>query len=253
MTTAVMVGCEPMSHAAGSPVGVLALHGFTGSPASMRQIADAACERGFDVELPRLPGHGTTLDEMLTTSWADWATEVERAYVALADRTDRVVVTGLSMGGTLTLWLALRYPALAGIVCINPATQLRDDTPVAMIDEYVEDGFVILPGGGNDIADPDAVDIGYDGTPLPCLRSLIVDGIAPITGRFAELTMPLRLMTSRHDHVVPIADSEHLAATYGGPVEHTWLERSYHVATRDHDRDLVAAAAVDFVERVAGS
>jgi carboxylesterase len=62
--------------------------------------------------------------------------------------------------------------------------------------------------------------------------------------------MPLRLFTSRHDHVVEPADSEHLAATYGGAVEHTWLERSYHVATRDHDRDLVIAETIAFAERV---
>ena len=62
--------------------------------------------------------------------------------------------------------------------------------------------------------------------------------------------MPLRLFTSRQDHVVPTDDSTFLAATYGGPVEHTWLERSYHVATRDFDRDVVFAESVDFVRRV---
>ena len=62
--------------------------------------------------------------------------------------------------------------------------------------------------------------------------------------------MPLRLFTSRQDHVVTPSDSEHLVATYGGPLEHTWLERSYHVATLDHDRDVVLAGSVAFVERL---
>jgi carboxylesterase len=59
--------------------------------------------------------------------------------------------------------------------------------------------------------------------------------------------MPLRLFTSRNDHVVDPGDSEHLAATWGGTVEHTWLERSYHVATRDYDRDLIIGEALVFV------
>ena len=72
----------------------------------------------------------------------------------------------------------------------------------------------------------------------------------PITDRFGELTVPLRLFTSRQDHVVPPSDSEHLATTWGGPVLHTWLERSYHVATLDFDRDTVIDGTVDFVRSV---
>ena len=117
-----------------------------------------------------------------------------------------------------------------------------------MLDDFLDDGIEIVPGEGSDIADPDVVDIAYAGTPLAPLMSLLLDGVAPITDRFGELTMPLRLFTSRNDHVVDPADSEHLAAHYGGPVEHTWLERSYHVATRDYDRDLIVAEIVAFVD-----
>lgn len=239
-----------MSHAAGSPVGVLAVHGFTGSPASMRGIAEAMVAAGFDVELPRLPGHGTTIDDMLTTSWHDWSGEVDRSWCALAERTDRVVVVGQSVGATLALWVALEHPETAGLVCINPPTRMRDADTMAMIDELIEDGPAVVPGEGSDIADPDETDIAYPGTPLVPLRSLLFDGIAPITGRFGELTMPLRLFTSRQDHVVEPADSEYLAAEYGGPVDHIWLERSYHVATRDYDRHAITDGAVAFVREL---
>ena len=61
--------------------------------------------------------------------------------------------------------------------------------------------------------------------------------------------MPLLLFTSRQDHVVEPRQSEHLARTYGGSVDHRWLERSYHVATQDYDRHDIVAAAVDFAMR----
>jgi carboxylesterase len=64
------------------------------------------------------------------------------------------------------------------------------------------------------------------------------------------LTMPLLLITSRQDHVVEPANSEHLAATHGGEVEHVWLERSYHVATVDFDAADINRRAADFVARV---
>lgn len=244
-------GAEPLSHVAGAPLGVLAVHGFTGNPFSMRGVAEAMIAAGFDVELPRLPGHGTTIDDMLTTGWNDWAAEVDRARSALAARVDRVVIVGQSMGATLALWSALTRPGVAGLVCINPPTRMRDPETMAMLEEFIDDGLTVVPGEGSDIADPESFDVAYDGTPLAPLYSMFHDGIALITDRFGELTMPLRVFTSRHDHVVEPSDSEFLAATHGGPVEHVWLERSYHVATRDYDRTELVAGAVAFVEDLA--
>ncbi len=71
-TPHVMPGAEPMSHEGTTDVGVLVLHGFTGNPISMRGLADAMVAAGHSVEMPRLPGHGTTIDDMLDTTWADW-------------------------------------------------------------------------------------------------------------------------------------------------------------------------------------
>lgn len=246
----VMPGCAALSHGAGSHAGVLVLHGFTGNPSSVRGVADSMIAAGFDVELPRLPGHGTVVDDMLGTGWADWYGETKLAIDALAARVDQVVLLGQSMGATLALAAALEHPDIAGLVCINPATRSRDRETMEMIDEFVEDGLVVVPGEESDIADPDSSDIAYAGTPLVPLLSLVNDGIEPISGRFDALMMPLRLFTSRQDHVVDPGDSEHLAATYGGPVEHTWLERSYHVATLDFDRALVLQESVAFVRKV---
>ena len=89
---------EPWSHRATDEgaAGVLALHGFTGNPSSMRGFAQAMAGGGLHVELPRLPGHGTTVDEMLSTGWADWTAEVDAAYRRLAERAGRIVVAGLA-------------------------------------------------------------------------------------------------------------------------------------------------------------
>jgi len=253
MMVEVMAGAEPMSHEGEGGVGVLVLHGFTGNPSSVRIQAQALADAGHHVELPRLPGHGTTVEEMITTGWSDWSGEVLDAYDRLAARCDRVVVAGLSMGGSLTLWVALQRPDTAGIVCVNPATVPQPPEVLEMLDEMIADGMVIVPGIGSDIADPDAVEIAYEGTPLQPLVSFQHEGLASITDRFGELAMPLLLITSRQDHVVEPNNSEHLAATHGGAVEHVWLERSYHVATQDFDRHDIAARMLAFVERIAGS
>ena len=248
----IMPGAEPMSHEGSGAIGVLVLHGFTGNPSSMRGLAESLAELGHHVEMPLLPGHGTTVEEMMETGWVDWTGEVATAHERLAARVDAVVVMGLSMGGSLTLWSAFNLPDIAGIVCVNPATMPQSPEMLEMMREMVADGTAVVPGIGSDIADPDVVETAYDGTPLVPLLSFMDEGVEPMSDRYGDLTMPLLLITSRQDHVVEPSNSEHLAATHGGDVEHVWLERSYHVATQDFDRDDINQLAAEFTARVAG-
>ena len=243
----ILAGAEALSHCPdGNAGGVLAVHGFTGSPSSMAGVAAAMSEAGLHVEVPRLPGHGTHVADMVPTQWNDWAEEVANAYQRLASRTERIIIVGQSMGGTLALWTALHHPGVRGLVLVNPVTEPQPADVRAMIGELLADGTEAVPGIGSDIAEPGVVEVSYPDTPVAPLISLLDDGVTPITGRYAELTMPLLLFTSCQDHVVDPSQSEHLARTYGGEVDHRWLDRSYHVATQDYDRHDLIAAAVDF-------
>lgn len=250
MTEPIIPGADAWSHVADSDRGALVLHGFTGNPGSMRGLAEAFADAGYHVEMPRLPGHGTTIEDMLTTGWADWSAAADEAYLTLAQRCRSVVVAGLSMGGSLTLWVAGQHPDIAGIVCVNPATQPQPDEVLQMLDGLVEGGTTVMPGIGSDIADPDTHESAYPGTPLPCLLDFMRSGLAVIAPTYESLRMPLLLLNSPQDHVVEPAQSEYLATHYGGPIERVTLERSFHVATQDYDKDLIFAESVAFANRV---
>jgi carboxylesterase len=242
-------GAEPFS-AAGGEDGVLVVHGFTGSPQSLHGLAEAFAAAGFTVELPRLPGHGTSIEEMATTSWDDWSRAAEEAYDDLAARTRRVVVAGLSMGGTLALWLATRHPEIAGLVLVNA---LADATPLAdargAAQSALEQGMPFLPGIGSDIADPSAQEVAYEGVPSACLVSLI-DAATELGPRLREIAMPALVFHSLQDHVVARESRELIESSLAGPVEIVELERSYHVATLDYDREEIERRSVEFARRV---
>jgi carboxylesterase len=248
-------GAEPWSHVAESAdaPGALVLHGFTGNPGSMRGLAEAFAAAGFHAEMPRLPGHGTTIDEMLDTRWADWAGEAEAAYQSLASRCGRVVVAGLSMGGSLTLRVGADHPEVLGLVCVNPATQPQPAEVLGLLEGMLADGTTVMPGIGSDIADPDSSESAYPGTPIAPLLSFMTDGLVPLAERYADIMTPLLLMTSPQDHVVDPAQSDFLAQHYGGPVERVSLDRSFHVATQDYDKELIFARSVEFATRVTGA
>lgn len=248
--TALIPGAEPWSHHGSSAHGALVVHGFTGNPGSVRGVAEALAAAGYHVEMPLLPGHGTVMEDMLPTRWADWSAAVEEAYRALAARAQKVVAVGLSMGGALTLRLGADHPEIAGLVCVNPVTAPHPQEVLDALQGMLDAGETVMPGIGSDIADPDAHETAYAGTPLAALLSLMVDGARPLPSEFPGMRQPLLLMNSPQDHVVPPAASELLASTYGGPVQRISLDRSYHVATQDYDKELIFAATVAFADRV---
>jgi carboxylesterase len=244
---AIIPGCEPWS-ADGDEVGVLVVHGFTASPQTMLGLAQAFGAAGFTVDAPLLPGHGTSVDDMITTGWPDWSAAAEAAYEALAARCEKVVVAGLSMGGALTTWLAARHREIAGIVCINPLA-VRSQAIVDLANEQLEAGTDRFPAIAGDVADPAGREKAYDATPLAPLVSL-QEGVGDVEPLLGDITCPVLLMTSPQDHVVPPTDSDALALAVAGPVERVTLERSYHVATLDYDRDLIAERAIAFARKV---
>jgi carboxylesterase len=249
----VLPGCEPWSSPDGGPHGVLVLHGFTGSPVSMRPLAEALAAAGFAVELPRLPGHGTSPEDLALTTFDDWLAEAERALGVLQRRCaeGRVVVAGLSMGGALTLALGTTHPELAGIIPIN-APCVGPEGLAEGLHAMLAEGVEVMDSIGGDIADPDADEASYDQTPLRPLASMLEAGDA-VRARLADIRCPVLVITSRQDHVVPPTDSDVIAASVSGPVERLFLEKSYHVATLDYDKAEVEAAAVAFATRVTGA
>ena len=249
MSYAVMPGAEAWSHIGSGDVGALVVHGFTGNPSSMREIAEVFGSAGYHVELPRLAGHGTSVEEMMDTRWADWTRDAENALAELRKRCSKIVVVGLSMGGAITLWLASRHADLAGIICVNPTTK-SSPTKLAGARLAVKTGKKSLPAIGSDIADPAVKESSYDATPLAAAVSLFADGLKPLSKKYGSIKVPLLLVTSKNDHVVNPEESDFLAKKYAGSVERVFLDRSFHVATQDYEKDVIHQRALEFAKRV---
>ena len=245
-----MQGAEPWS-AAGGADGVLVLHGFTGNPQSMRPLAEALAAAGYTVELPLLPGHGTSLDDMLPTRWEDWSGAAEAHFQALASRCDHVAVVGLSMGGALTSWLAARHPHLSRIAVVQPLVHAIDAESRAGIQSLVDAGTETFDAIGSDIKKEGTVEAAYPGTPLAPLLSLF-EGADEVEAKLADIHCPVLVLSSREDHVVESVSGDVLGDGASGPVERVWLEDSYHVATLDNDAPLIEARVVAFVGSVFG-
>ncbi len=246
MTTAILPGCEPFE-AVGGDIGVLVLHGFTGNPSSMRPLAEFLAADGFTVSLPRLPGHGTSVADMMTTSWVDWTRAALEAYDDLAARTTRVAVVGLSMGGGLSAYVAQRRD-VGAVVFINPLVKPPVPEMIDGLNQLIEAGLTTIDAIGSDVKREGVSELAYNATPLACAKSLF-DGIGEVYEALASIVAPSLLLSSREDHVVTADNGDDLVARVRGPIERVWLENSFHVATIDNDQPVVQALTRDFIHK----
>lgn len=243
-------GAEPLSHDSG-PLGVLLSHGFTGSPASMRPWGQHLADRGHTVRVPRLPGHGTTWQDLNTVGWDDWYGEVDRSLTELRERCDRVAVCGLSMGGSLALRLAqVRPDDVDALVLVNPGIAIKD--PRLTLLPVLKHVVPSLPGIGNDIKKPGADETGYNRTPLRALSSLL-SGWSQVRADLGRVEAPLLMFRSTDDHVV---DEISLGLIRAGvrsvPAEYVTLTNSFHVATLDFDAPMIFERSAEFIEAQLG-
>ena len=225
--------------------GALVLHGLTGSPQGVAGLGAALGAAGFDVEMPLLPGHGTSPEDLVACGWHDWAAAAEAAYRRLAARSGPVVAVGLSVGGALAASVASGNPEVLGLAVVNPLVDPPAEDFLDTLERFLAAGERFLPGVGGDVADPEAREVAYDRLPVAAVLSLS-RGLVALRPRLADVRCPVLILTSRHDHVVPSVSSDVLAGAVSGPVERVWLERSQHVATLDLDRDELERRIVEF-------
>src|SRR5215813_3631433 len=223
-----MPGAEPFTHPGGS-TGVLLCHGFTGTPASLRPWADQLAAAGLTVSLPRLPGHGTTWQDMQHTRWEDWYAEVDRAYEELRGHANEIFVMGLSMGGCLALRMAeLRGDGVAGLVLVNPS--VTADTRLFLLAPALKFVLPSLKGITSDIKKEQTSELGYDRIPVKAAATL--PGLWKITqSQLPDVTQPVLVYHSTVDHVVGPGSLQVLRrALPAGQLEVRELPDSYHVA-----------------------
>jgi carboxylesterase len=230
----------------GGSTGVVLCHGFTGSPGSLRPWAEFLAKAGLSVWLPRLPGHGTTWQEMAHTRWEDWYAEVDRAFDELRAHSDEIFVMGLSMGACLALRLAeLRGPAISGLVLVNPS--VTADTRLFLLAPVLKFVVPSLKGITSDIKKDKVSEAGYERVPVKAAATL--PGLWRITqAHLSDVTQPVLVYHSTVDHVVGPASLGVLRdALPGRQLEVRECPDSYHVATLDNDAEAIFAGSLEFV------
>jgi carboxylesterase len=220
----------------GNEVGCLILHGFTGTPQNVRPLADYLARRGLAVSVPRIAGHGTTVQDLDATGPGDWLGSAEQALADLRSRCATVFVAGISLGGTYTLELARRHQDLAGVVVMAaPVLDLEALNPV--VEDPNRTAANDLGAGG----------ITYLEMPLNALeRGMGL--IKQVRDGLSEVTAPALLIYGDTDQIVDKANGpfvlDQIASTDKRLLP---LPDSAHELTLDVDRERIMVEVYDFI------
>lgn len=252
----VKAGCEPFA-AEGSGdnarIGVVVIHGFTGSPDSSVPWARYLNARGYRVNAIRLPGHGTTWQDANTKRLSDLRAAATDAFDEMRDACDQVFLFAQSFGCTLALQLAGERPdQVAGLALVNPwvradgvASWQKYLAPLQRFLPYVTKS---LPGVASDIADPSSTELGYDRIPVVLVADTLNSAFHDLRGVLPKVSAPIQLSLSTVDHVLAANNAELIRAQVHSPIEEVSLGRSYHVATLDFDAEMIFENSVRFIQ-----
>ncbi len=232
----------------GDETGCLVLHGFTGTPANIRVVADKLAEAGYTVYAPLLSGHGTTLRDMDAQTGDIWVNDAMQAYDRLVDAgCTRIFLLGLSMGGILCA-LAAQQRQCDGLVLMSTPFRMRRYLRNAMRMSPALKYLITQTGTARRTQDPYAQ--GYPGVPLRKLRDLDELTLRARGGLY-KLECPILILQSGLDNRVDMKSVP--IAQYGvrsKDVTAILLQHSPHGCSYGPERDLVAAYCLEFVQRI---
>ena len=228
-------------------IGIVLVHGFTGSPAAMRPWAEYLNTRGYSVRVPRLPGHATKPADLNNVKWQEWPAKVAFEIAELQKHCSQIFVTGLSMGGGTTLNIAASHgEKLSGIILVNPMIHVRGVTPTLayLISRVIKFGKSV----GNDIKRKGVTEYSYDKLPFRGIHQLL--SMLKITrAALPNIKVPMQLFHSVDDHTLPVSNTEIIMKEIGSTTKsRIELLNSYHVATIDFDDELIFANSLKFIE-----
>ena len=230
----------------GSDIGCLLIHGFTGTPAELRELGERLKAEGYTVCGVKLKGHGTTLEDFEKSTYVDWIASVEAAYKKLKSTCSKIYVIGHSMGGVLTLNLAQNYTA-DKLVLLAPALVNRDKnslfvpflkyfkkyTEWAPVDRTEEETKYLL---------------GYRTMPLVCIHELLK--LQKVTkAKLNTIDKPILIIHSKKDTVIDEKGIDIIEKNVSSKdVKKVYLNNCSHSITVEGEKETVFREVLDFLK-----
>ncbi|WP_202079141.1 alpha/beta hydrolase [Caldalkalibacillus salinus] len=231
-----------------SKVGVLLIHGFTGTTNEIRELGEYLHAQGYTVHAPLLKGHGCTPEEMACTTWVDWWVSAKTGYSHLkALGCEHIVPVGLSMGGLLSLKIA-QYERVLGIVTLCAPIKVHDRR--MGLAQYLYHLKPYLKRREKKAYHIEKELFIYDRTPIKCIASLhnLMENVGYA---LPVIRAPIMIIQSEQDETVDPCSGRILYQKIGSATkELKYFQKSGHIITLDEEKDDLFDIVHQYIKRL---
>ena len=243
----IISGAEPFFFHGSKKLGVLLVHGYSGSPAEVRELGERLYKQEkYTVLGVLLPGHGTDPHALEHTKWEDWYLAVQAGVRQLQKTCQRVVVIGMSMGSLLTLNAAAEFN-LDAIVVMS--------TPIYLYDWRVHFLWVAKRLGwsvhkGSRVINADKrFNVAYDCLPIEGVRQTWKLISYCKKHVLTKVKAPCLIVQSKADHTVRPLSARYIYQRIASTVKRIYfLEHSRHVVTLYQEREALMTEIIKFIK-----
>jgi len=220
-------------------IAFLLIHGFTGTHYEMEPLAKHLRKSGYFVDNIVLPGHETSLEDLANKKWQELAEYAQKRLDILKQDFETVYVCGLSMGGSITLYLGEKNPDIAGIIPLA-APAFSPDWRMAIVAFVPFIEFFYPYHKNEEVGWEDLEELqthkSYGGYPLKFIKQL--RKMFNVTKKnLREITIPTLIVYSKNDPSISI---KHAQSIYDSIISQkkkiVCIEKGGHVIPKDAGR-----------------
>ncbi|MBN2103476.1 alpha/beta fold hydrolase [bacterium] len=226
-------------------IGCVLIHGFTGTPFAVRGLGKSLYSRDITVYAPCLPGHGTRPKDLIGISYKEWIDAGRNAVRKVQNHCDIVFIIGLSMGGTIALYLASEMSVQGCVSIASPIDGSYFQKPGYAI---VKRFFRYWPKW-HSLKKPHHPELGYRWYPLPAV-DMFLELLKTARQRLPRVSCPLLLIHSESDPEVPLSHMNQISNAVCSEVKQSIvLKIKKHAVTLGREKEKIFDQIGLFVER----
>lgn len=230
----------------GNEIGCLLIHGFTSTPAELRELGEKLRDEGYTVCGVKLAGHGTTVDDFEKSKYTDWINSVETSYNKLKACCSKIYVIGHSMGGVLALNLSENYD-IDKLVLLAPALINKDKNSLLVpvvkhFMKYTEWAPTERP------KEETRYLLGYSKIPLTCVHELIK--LQKVTkAKLNKINKPILIIHSEKDDAIDTKGINIIEKIVGPKlIKKITLSKCGHNITIECEKEIVFNKTIEFLK-----
>ena len=229
----------------GNKTGCLLIHGFTSTPAELRELGENLMKEGYTVLGIQLKGHGTTVEDMIKSNYQDWLNSSIDGYNLLRVDCDKIYVIGHSMGSLLSMYLAENFHVNKLVTLAPPLVTKNKAANYAHIIKYFVK-YVEWPHKERPSEESKYL-LGYKRIPMKSIADF--NKLSSIIKKdLCKITSPILIMYSHNDDTVDNTSVNLMTAKIKSTIIETiCLEESGHNITVENEKQEVFRSIINFL------